>query len=99
MHVKEYGLTSGQTTDLGGSGGQSDYSGVWSPDGDWIAIDRDSAANGPTTTNQVWLVQPDGTGAHIFLNESDVSYSSLGWSPDGSELIYSRYSYQFAYQN
>ena len=101
LHIKRYILASGQTMDLGGSKGENDYFGVWSPDGNWIAIDRDiPAADGSAkSSNQVWLVKPDGTDAHVLLDEKNASYSDLGWSPDGKSLIYSRYSYEFSYQN
>jgi Tol biopolymer transport system component len=39
----------------------------------------------------VWLVRPDGTQAHVLLNEAGASYSGLSWSPDGQLLLYSRY--------
>ena len=42
-------------------------------------------------SNQVWLVRPDGSEAHAFLQEPGASYSSLLWSPDSRTLLYSRY--------
>ncbi len=100
LHIKRYILDSGQTIDLGGSNGENDYSGAWSPDGKWIAIDRDIPVAGSSTkNNQVWIVRPDGSDAHVALDENGASYSDLSWSPDGKFLIYSRYSYEFSYQN
>ena len=94
IHVKKYVLNSGQTLDLGGTADQTDYSAAWSPDGKWIAVDRNLSTSDSTKKgDQVWLVKPDGTQAHALLNEPDVSYTDLSWSPDGRYLAYTRYSY------
>jgi Tol biopolymer transport system component len=100
LHIKRYILDSGQTIDLGGSKDQTDYSAAWSPDGQWIAIDRNIlTSDGSQSRNQVWLVKPDGTQAHVLLDEQNASYSNLEWSPDGKYLLYSRYLLQFSTQN
>jgi nickel/cobalt transporter (NicO) family protein len=100
VHLKRYLMGSGQTVDLGASGAENDYSGAWSPKGNLIAIDRDSiAADGVTVSNQVWLSNPDGSGARVLLNGNNLSYSNLSWSPDGKFIVYSRYSYQFSAQS
>jgi nickel/cobalt exporter len=100
LHIKRYILDSAQTIDLGGSGDQTDYSAAWSPDGNWIAIDRNVlTAGGSQSGNQVWLVKPDGRQAHVLLDEDNASYSNLNWSPDGRYLLYSRYTLQFSAQN
>ena len=94
IHVKGFILNSGQKIDLGGTQDQTDYSASWSPDGKWIAIDRNLSTSDSTKKgDQVWLVKPDGTQSHVILNEPDVSYTDLHWSPDGSYLAYTRYSY------
>jgi ABC-type nickel/cobalt efflux system permease component RcnA/Tol biopolymer transport system component len=93
LHVKTFTLASRKITDLGGASGTTDFSAAWSPDGKWIAIDRNVPGNNPSGSgNQVWLVHPDGTQAHLLLNEGGASYSSLNWSPDGRLLLYSRYT-------
>lgn len=100
LHIKRYILDSGQTIDLGGSMDQTDYSAAWSPDGQWIAIDRNvPTSDGSQSSNQVWLVRPDGTQAHVLLEEENASYSNLEWSADGKYLLYSRYILQFSTQN
>jgi nickel/cobalt transporter (NicO) family protein len=110
LHIQRYILSSGQTLDLGlpalsaaalgASADSTDYSAAWSPDGSWIAIDRDVAITaGAARSNQVWLVKPDGTQAHVLLDAAGASYSDLKWSADGKYLIYSRYSYASADQN
>ena len=91
VRTRTYSLASAQTTDLGGSPDTSDYSAVWSPDGSWIAIDRNVASGPAHSSNQVWLVKPDGSQPHVLLQEQGASYSSLNWSRDGRYLLYSRY--------
>ena len=95
LHIKRYILDSGQTIDLGGAFDQADYSAAWSPNGDWVAIDRavstpDNSFNG----DQVWLVRPDSTDAHILLGDDQKSYSDISWSPDGKLMLYALYDYQ-----
>ncbi|MGC1377111.1 MAG: sulfite exporter TauE/SafE family protein [Anaerolineales bacterium] len=94
LHVKRYDLASGRQTDLGGEPSQSDYAAVWSPDGAWVAIDRQLPAAAPSKRgDQVWLLRPDGSDARLLLGEADASYSDMRWSPDGKSLVYARYSY------
>jgi Tol biopolymer transport system component len=99
LHVKTYALASGHITDLGGKQGETDFSAAWSPDGKWIAINRNVPSSDPSgSSNQVWLVKPDGTQAHVLLNEEGSSYSGLSWSADGRFLLYSRYTLDYSAQ-
>ena len=41
---------------------------------------------------EIWLVRADGSQGHTLVNEEQVSYSNLSWSPDGLSLAYCRYS-------
>jgi nickel/cobalt exporter len=90
VRTKVYDLASEAITDLGGPPESTDYSAAWSPDGAWIAIDRNLPTDA-SSGNQVWLLRPDGTEAHAILMEDGASYSSLKWSPDSRYLLYSRY--------
>ncbi len=92
VQLKLYDVASGGVTDLGAPAGATDVSAAWSPDGAWIAIDRTLPLATGQVSNQVWLVKPDGTAAHVLLAEAGASYSGLTWSPDGRDLIYSRYA-------
>jgi ABC-type nickel/cobalt efflux system permease component RcnA/Tol biopolymer transport system component len=97
LHVKTYALASGHVTDLGGTRGETDFSASWSPNGQWIAINRNVPGSNPAvSSNQVWLVKPDRTQAHVLLNEEGASYSGLSWSPDGRLLLYSRYTLDYS---
>ncbi len=92
VHVKTYTLANGNLKDLGGGPNVTDLSAAWSPDGKWIAIDRDvPGGDVSSSSNQVWLARPDGSQARVLLDEAGASYSSLSWSPDGRLLLYSRY--------
>ena len=95
LHAMRYELQSGRKTDLGGAPEQTDYAAVWSPDGAWLAIDRELPASAQRKRGDaVWLVRPDGRDAHVVLSEDDASYSDILWTADGKSLIYTRYSYQ-----
>lgn len=94
LRVTRYDLKSGRKIDLGGAPGQADYAAVWSPDGAWVAIDREPpVAAQRKRGDQVWLMRPDGTDARLLLDEADASYSDIVWSADGKALFYTRYSY------
>src|SRR5205823_1806277 len=53
---------------------------TWSPDGRWISFSRRAA--GGNGRDAIWLVRPDGTGAHLIADGE----WPVGWSPDGSHL-------------
>lgn len=77
-----------KSVDINASDSWAEFEAAWSPDGQWIAIVRDAPAP------QIWLVRPDGTGAHILVQGEKISYSGLRWSPDSRFLVYCRYSTQ-----
>jgi ABC-type nickel/cobalt efflux system permease component RcnA/Tol biopolymer transport system component len=91
LQIKTYWLDSEKITGLEGPPGATDYASAWSPDGEWIAIDRSVPLGAGINSNQVWLVRPDGTDARAILQEPEASYSSLLWSADGRHLLYARY--------
>jgi ABC-type nickel/cobalt efflux system permease component RcnA/Tol biopolymer transport system component len=91
LRTRMYSLESQQTSDLGGPTGASDYAAAWAPDASSIAIDRNIPLDSSHSSNQVWLVKADGSQSRVLLDETGASYSSLRWSPDGRNLLYSRY--------
>jgi dipeptidyl aminopeptidase/acylaminoacyl peptidase len=52
----------------------------WAPDGERLAIDSDASGS-----PQVWLINPDGTGARR-LTDSPAFAVDPGWTPDGRRL-------------
>lgn len=52
----------------------------WSPDGAWIAYDYDNQGK------DLWLVRPDGTGAHRITHTSGSCCGT--WSPDSRFLLF-----------
>jgi Tol biopolymer transport system component len=54
----------------------------WSPDGSQLAF-----YSTRTTATNVWLIRPDGSGAHA-LTESATHILYPTWSPDGRRLAY-----------
>lgn len=58
----------------------------WSPDGKVIAFISDRNGN-----DNLWTVNPDGTGLKIVTKETDFTLSSPAWTPDGEYLVARRY--------
>jgi Tol biopolymer transport system component len=61
-------------------GPDRDIMAAWSPDGRWLAFARQSSE---TADAQLWLVRPNGRGAHHL-----VGGSSPSWSPDGRWIAF-----------
>jgi dipeptidyl aminopeptidase/acylaminoacyl peptidase len=71
------------TTDWG-------YDPDWSPDGTKIAY------NGPDSG--IWVINPDGSDPHR-LTSGDKPETSPSWSPDGKQLVFGRYTYDYRVSN
>jgi DNA-binding SARP family transcriptional activator len=62
------------------TGGETPVIGpAWSPDGQWIVFTRGDV---------LWLVHPDGSGAHILLAVSDFRLGGAVWSPDSQCIAF-----------
>jgi Tol biopolymer transport system component len=57
-------------------GPERDIMASWSPDARWIAFSRLKSDGG---IPDLWLVRPDGRGAHLLVRQAE----SPAWSPDG----------------
>jgi TolB protein len=62
-------------------GPERDIMAAWSPDGRWIAFSRLRTERGQPA---VWLVRPDGGGAHRLV----AGGSTPAWSPDGRWIAF-----------
>jgi hypothetical protein len=91
-HLMRFDLESQQLTDLSGDAPVVDSWGVWSPDGEWLAVGR-RILSGPDGSpgNQIWLMKADGSPARQLTTEADVIYEQPVWSPDGGYLLFHRY--------
>lgn len=79
-----FNLDSGDETPLSGLDGFSppaEVSPAWSPNGQWIAY-RDAS------TNDLWLVKPDGSNAHALIADASYPVASLSWSPDSANVVF-----------
>jgi nickel/cobalt exporter len=86
-HLFRYDLADKSLTDLSLRPDIEDFSGSWSPDGEWLAvIRREDTALTPAGT-QIWLMRPDGGEAHPATSASLIFHSRLQWSPDGRYLL------------
>ena len=67
----------------------SEFWPTWSPDGNWIAFDRDCdpsvCGSAPGNDVQIVVAHADGTGAYVL--SSPVSDMPPVWAPDGSKLF------------
>lgn len=67
---------------------------AWSPNGEQIAFIRPK----PHTSDQIWVMNADGTGQHAVTHFSTVPQlfgndvtPDLSWSPDGQELVFAAF--------
>ena len=73
-------LTAGAGVDSGNPGPGNSGGPAWSPDGTRIAFTRGNPV-------EVWVMNADGTNAHVLTNVSNDAFSPA-WSPDGSKIIF-----------
>jgi TolB protein len=62
---------------------------TWSPRADRIAVEMTGYHRGLGETSEVFTMTPEGTDL-VQLTNNRVSEYDLDWSPDGSELLYTR---------
>ena len=71
--------------------------GVWSPDGEWLAVGR-RVLSGPGAApgNQIWLLKADSSQVYQLTAEPETIHERPSWSPDGRYLIFHRYPLKIA---
>jgi Tol biopolymer transport system component len=86
-------IATNDTQNLSGAGVLDDASPVYSPGGDWLAFGRTLQVNNQWTPGrQLWLMRPDGSGAHPLTNDPLYNQSAFVWSPDGALIAYMRFN-------
>ena len=70
---------------LGDTQGSGD-SPAWSPDGSQLAFVRSDYLLG---SSDIWLINPDGSGATNLTQGNPALAAAPAWSPDGSRLVFS----------
>jgi Tol biopolymer transport system component len=62
----------------------------WSPDSGRAAYDESVPDPTGAVTSRIVIVGADGNGKRIFLGADAASEAAPAWSPDGTELLYTR---------
>jgi dipeptidyl aminopeptidase/acylaminoacyl peptidase len=62
----------------------------WSPGGEWIAIGVQPGMAGPG--RQIWLLKPDGSGAHPIVEDPGFTFGGYRWDPWGERLVFQRFA-------
>jgi Tol biopolymer transport system component len=85
-----YDLETGKSTNIKPDIGFENILAAWSPNGEWIAVVRRdlSIARG----DQIWLMRPDGSDAHVVTNTPNALHGTLNWSEDGKYILYDLYN-------
>jgi Tol biopolymer transport system component len=60
---------------------------AWSPQGDLLAFTRGRVFAGGSTDNEIYVVQPDGSGARN-VTQHPANDALPSWSPDGKRLVF-----------
>src|SRR5919108_438770 len=60
----------------------------WSPDGTKIAFHKLSSP--ASVTNEIYVVNADGSGLKNISNDPALDYSAPSWSPDGTKIAFHR---------
>jgi Tol biopolymer transport system component len=86
-------IATNEALNLSGAGVLEDASPVYSPSGGWLAFGRTlQVDNQWTPGRQLWLMRPDGSGAHPLTGDPLYNHSAFTWSADGGLLAYMRFN-------
>jgi Tol biopolymer transport system component len=80
-----------QLTTFGSSGGFTCCA-TWSPDGRQLVF---GAEPGPPFVSQLWIMNEDGSNQHELLNDPSAFDFTPSFSPDGSQIVFSRCNSNF----
>lgn len=69
---------------------RDEWAARWSPDGAWIAYTTEVLTAGDAEpSGYIWLVRPDGTGAHQIPKQPDEDLTYPNWSADSRTIAFS----------
>jgi Tol biopolymer transport system component len=91
-HLMRYSSGNATVEDSSKSLDVEDAEANYSPDGNSIAFARKflDAAHW-SLGRQIWIMNSDGSGAHLITDEADFNHYDLAWSRDGQKLAYVRF--------
>jgi Tol biopolymer transport system component len=75
-----------QLTFFGSNGGSAVW-GNWSPDGSELVFSQQASTTAP---GQLWIMNADGSNQHLLLNDPSYSEAVPSFSPDGSQIVFTR---------
>lgn len=65
-----------------------DLSPVWSPDGSKLAFSREWAEGSAPWTGNIWIINPDGSGAINLTDFTERAATAPAWSPSGNKIAF-----------
>jgi dipeptidyl aminopeptidase/acylaminoacyl peptidase len=77
----------GGSTDIDPGVGYNDFNGRFSPDGRWLALDRNDFLGG-TAHYALWLIDLTTWAQRVLIDGTGSLDRSAAWSPDGSRLAF-----------
>jgi Tol biopolymer transport system component len=78
------------TTVLRSEANSVDFSlSAWSPTGEWVVVGRRLQGSG--SSQQLWLMRPDGQDSHAITNDPRYTYTGYRWDPWGQSILFQRY--------
>lgn len=81
-------IAAGTSEPISGEAQVDDSAPAWSPDGSVIVFTRKLPRT--QTGRQLWLINPDGSGARPLTDDLSVHHGAPSWSPDGSQIAFQK---------
>lgn len=92
-HLTLYTVEKHSLEDLTVVNNLEDSNAAFSTDGQWIAFGRKSlSVDAWTPGRQLWVMRPDGSGAHQLTDEPSYHHTDFTWSPDSQKIAFMRFN-------
>ena len=79
-------VTGANLNQLTSTPGKEEEHAAWSPDGQWIAFDREADGEG---NRDLWVVAANGLASRQITSTPDLDHRP-DWSPDGTKMLFTR---------